>query len=168
VVIVDPPRVWAAGLFDGADDAGALRSFRCFAGAGVWYEREAEKALRRATRRFTSGDFGDHDRILLFHWDDELLAVCVFSRESAKSAHLSFVGLKYSVHGARIDASDGPRLSDAVLESCLEEARLLGFERMTAQVARDHAISRAMLDRAGFAPLSRVDQDYDLWAIALR
>lgn len=167
VAIVDPPHVRVAGLWDGVDDVAALRSFRCFAGAGAWYEREAEKVLRLATRLLASDDLDDHDRILLCEREDALLAVGVFSHESERTAHLSFVGLRHDVHGARIDAPDGPRVSDTFLESCLEDARQLGFQRVTAQVARDHKRSRAMLDRAGFAPISRFDQDYDLWAIAL-
>jgi L-amino acid N-acyltransferase YncA len=156
-----------AGIWEGVEDGIALRSFRCFAGAGVWYEREAVKVLRRAIRLFDSGDLRDRDRILLCEREDALYAVGVFSAESKQTAHLGFVGLRHDLHGARIDEPDGPRVSDAFLESCLDEARGLEFQRVTAIVAREHQRSRALLDRAGFTALYRFDQDYDLWAVSL-
>ena len=168
ILIVDPPHVRQAGSLNlKTEDAAALRSFRSFAGAGIWYEREAEKVLRRAIRLFVADELRQRDRLLLIEREDDRLGVAIFGEESAATAHLGFVGLRVGAHGARIDSETGPRLSDATVESCLEEATLLGFERMTAQVAREHKRSQCMLHRAGFAFVSRFDHDYDLWAIRL-
>jgi len=167
MVIVDPPHIRAAGSIDADVDLAALRSFRSYLGSGVWYEREAEKVVRRATRYWTDGELGERDRLLLIEREDQLLAVAVFEAESDLTAHLGFVGLSRDVHGARIDSPSGQRLSDTVVESVLSEAATLGFRRVAAQVAREHAKARALFDRAGFSDVSRFDHDYDLWAVAL-
>lgn len=156
-----------AGFLDREFELSALRSFRCFAGAGVWYEREARGVLNRAISLFASDDLKERDLLLLFWWDDELLAVSVVAEETERTAHLAFVGLKTELHGARIDSVDGPRLSDAVVETSLDEAEGLGFDRVTAQVAREHQRSLALLHRAGFAFASRFDH-YDVQAVSLR
>jgi hypothetical protein len=146
--IVDPPRVRPAGSLDlFGEDVVALRSFRCYAGAGAWYEREAQKALKRAISVLASGALGERDRILLFERDGELMAVTVFSEESERSAHLGFIGLERELHGTRIDSEGGDRLSDAVLDSTLGAIRDLGFRRVTAQVPSAHERSRSMLKR---------------------
>lgn len=167
-VIVDPPkfrRAGSLGLLD--EDLVALRAFRPYVGAGSWYEREASRVVRRAAGLLSQGELRERDGILMFEWDDELLAVTVFSEESSRTAHLGFVGLKAEVHGARIDDVAGPRLSDAVLDATLDEIASLGYDRVTAQVARDHARSRALVARAGFTAVSRYDSDYDLVAVAV-
>jgi hypothetical protein len=113
---------------------------------------------------FAEGRLGERDRIQLFEWDDALLAVGVFSPESDATVHVGFVGLRYDVHGARIDDPDGPRLSDSIVVSCLAEAESMGFQRATAQVARANVKAGALLTRVGFTAVSRFDADYDLWA----
>lgn len=168
VPIVDPPRVRPAGSLDlFEEDLNALRAFRCVVDTGAWYEREAKKVLRRAIGVYRERALGERDRVLLFQRDDELQAVSVLAEESSTTVHLAFVGLSIEFHGARIDSEDGDRLSDAVLESSLEVAQELGFRRVSAQVAREHRASRAMLDRAGFLQVSRYDHDYDLCAVEL-
>jgi RimJ/RimL family protein N-acetyltransferase len=149
------------------EDLESLREFRCFTPPGQWYEREAIKALRQAVRHYAADDLLDRDRILLFERDDILHAVTVFGPELEKTAHLGFVGISEEFHGARIDSEDGDRLSDAVLDTTLENAAQLGFEVVTAQVAHAHGRSVAMLDRAGFERQSRYDQDYDLYAVGV-
>lgn len=167
--IVDPPHVRPAGSLDlFEEDLEALRDFRCVIGAGAWYEREATKVLRRAVRLYGNRGLGERDRILLFERDGELMAVSVLSDESEDVAHLGFIGIASDLHGARIDAVDGDRLSDAVLESSLDTATELGFRRVTVQIARAHHTSHALLQRAGFERISRYDHDYDLCAIRLR
>jgi RimJ/RimL family protein N-acetyltransferase len=166
--VVDPPRVRPAGSLDlFHEDLAALRSFRCHAGAGAWYERQAEKALKQAISVLASRALGQRDRVLLFEQDGQLMAVAVFSEESRATAHIGFIGLERDLHGARIDSDDGDRLSDAVLDSTLDAIRDLGFTRATAQVACAHTRSRAMLERIGFQRLSRFNHDYDIHAIDL-
>jgi L-amino acid N-acyltransferase YncA len=165
--LVDPPDVRAAGIWEGVDDVAKLRSFRCFAAPGSWYEREALKVLRRATQRLADGNLSDRDRILLCEREDALYGVSVLAAESEKTAHLGFLGLRADLHGARIDSLDGERVTDAFLASCLEVARGLGVQRVTAIVARDHERSRAMLARTGFTVVSRFDRDYDLQALSV-
>lgn len=167
MVIVDPPHIRAAGSIDADVDLAALRSFRSYLGSGIWYEREAEKVVRRATRCWTEGELRERDRLFLIEREDQLLAVAVFEAESDLTAHLGFVGVSRDVHGARIDSPSGQSLSDTVVESVLDEAAGLGFRRVSAQVASEHARARALLDRAGFRVVSRFDHDYDLWAVAL-
>jgi hypothetical protein len=104
MVIVDPPHIRAAGSIDADMDLAALGSFRSYLGSGVWYEREAEKVVRRATRYWTEGELGERDRLFLIEREDQLLAVAVFEAESDLTAHLGFVGLSRDVHGARIDS----------------------------------------------------------------
>lgn len=169
VPIIDPPRLRPAGslgLF--AEDLDLLRDFRCYRGAGSWFEREASKVLRTAIGLFRVGLLQEKDRILLFERDGDLQAVSVLAGESSNLGHLAFVGIEAELHGARIDSVTGDRLSDAVVETTLEYAVDLGFHRVTTQVARAHEKSLALLDRAGFRLVSRYDRDYDLYAIDAR
>jgi hypothetical protein len=125
------------------------------------------KVVRRAATLLEQGQLAERERIQMFEVDDDLVAVGVFGPESDITAHLGFVGLRSGVHGARIDSDDGPRVSDSVLESCLEEASDLGFRRVTAQVARENERGRGLASRVGFRVVSRFDADYDLWAVEL-
>ena len=169
VPIIDPPRFRPAGSLElFAEDVVLLREFRCYRGPGSWFEREAKKVLRTATAQFRAGLLQEKDRIILVEREGDLQAVSVLVGESSKLGHLAFVGIEAELHGARIDSVTGDRLSDAVVESSLEYAMDLGFERLTAQVARAHEKSLALLDRAGFRLVSRFDRDYDLFAIDTR
>lgn len=168
VPIVDPPRARPAGSLGlGEEDLDSLRDFRCYRGQGSWFEREAGKVLRRAIGQYRNGRLDDKARIILFERDGELQAVTVLAAESEVTAHLAFVGIDADLHGARIDSPTGHRLSDAVVETSLEYAVDLGFRRATAQVAREHSKSLALLRRIGFGQVSRFDQDYDLYAVDL-
>jgi len=169
VPIIDPPRFRPAGSLDlFTEDLESLRDFRCYRGPGSWFEREANKVLRTAIGRFRLGLLQERDRILLFERDGDLQAVSVLAGESSKLGHLAFVGIEAELHGARIDSVTGDRLSDSVVETALEHAVDLGFSRLTAQVARAHEKSLALLDRTGFQLVSRFDRDYDLYAIDAR
>jgi RimJ/RimL family protein N-acetyltransferase len=123
--------------------------------------------LKQATKLLDESRLGERDRMMLVAWDDELLGIAVLSEQSKRTVGLAFIGIKLDAHGARIDADDGPRLSDSIVESALEEAERLGFDRVTAQVAAEHTASVALLERVGFGRLSRYDRDYDIYALAL-
>jgi hypothetical protein len=167
IPIVDPPRVRPAGSLGLLEeDVQELRGFGCLDGTGAWYERDAARILRKAAAALEARKLADRDRVLLFERDGILHAVSVFTESSDVTAELVFLGLAAEFHGARIDSASGDRLSDAVLSATLDAALDLGFERVTAHVARPHARSRAMLDRAGFQVLSQADRDYDLCVVS--
>jgi RimJ/RimL family protein N-acetyltransferase len=168
VPVVDPPRFRPAGSLDLIqEDLERLQDFRSYLGEGSWFEREAAKVLRRAIALYRDNRLRERDRILLFERDDELYGVTVLADEAPATVHLAFVGIDADLHGAHIDSPTGPRLSDSMVEATLDYAADLGFRRATAQVARQHKKSLALLERVGFRPLSRFDQDYDFYAVNL-
>jgi hypothetical protein len=146
------------------EDAPTVRACAC-AGRRPRYGETAQKLIRRcgavlagtwpAPPGFTC---------LLFEDDGTLVAVSAVKAAEPGVCDWIVMGVARTFQGARV--ADGRSVAVVVVDETLRAARIRGSRRIVAMVHRDHATSRFLLRRVGFAEVAAVDDQYGLFAAA--
>ncbi len=158
------PRVAAAS------DALAVRTLTC-AGRTPRYGNTAQKLVRRCGS-VLAGTVAEPSgfRCLLFEdraakAEERLVGVSAIRDANDGICDWIVMGIARPLHGARVP--DGRSLAAAIAEQTARFARDQGYQRMVAQVHRDHQKSLSIVDHLGFVPVRSLDVDYSLYAVDL-
>ncbi|HST42347.1 MAG TPA: hypothetical protein VLK58_22705 [Conexibacter sp.] len=144
-------------------DVAPLRRFRAHAGAGRWFEREADKLRRGILTKLDAGDLAAQQTLLVFEIGGVAVALAAIDQESAETGLLALVVVRHDLHGATIEG-DGGKLSHLVVATAVEELSERGCRQVVAEVAHDHRASKRMLAQMGFGFVSLESDRYEIHA----
>jgi ribosomal protein S18 acetylase RimI-like enzyme len=143
-----------------------LRKFRC--DVGGWFARDVQRLIRR---RVATAVAADEAEVLVFEFEDEIVAVAVFELDpdATSICDLHAIAIANDHQGSRTQTGSGELpLVKVVLDTCMKYAADLGAEAVRAIVARDNTRSIRMLLLEGFMRADRFDKDYDEYVVSIR